>query len=78
MSQMVPVVSTEGNGVFEGAEGKFALADRSVAGIADMGERVLTDSAFRKIVVKSGMGIVNRLNWEENAKRYETLYAELL
>jgi len=78
MSQMVPVVSTKGNGVFEGAEGKFALADRSVAQIADVIERVLTDDEFREIVVKSGIGIVNRLNWEESARRYEELYAELL
>jgi glycosyltransferase involved in cell wall biosynthesis len=78
MSQMVPVVSTEENGVFEGAEGRFALAGRSVVRIADMVERVLTDSEFAEVVVKSGLDIVNKLNWEENAKKYEELYAKLL
>lgn len=78
MSQMVPVISTRGNGIFEGAEGKFALVTRSATQIADMVERLLTDNKFRDVVVKSGLRIVNKQTWQENARNYEDLYSKLL
>ena len=83
MSQGIPVISNELNGVFYDAKKEnLKLAEvkdiTNLYEIADMIEKIIEDENFTQQIINSGYRIVNKNTWEKVAQKYENLYRENL